>query len=76
MASAIGLRDAESIICNRGCSVASWTFTGRVFQPAQRTVERAPIIYYYNAASSHVCVCVCVCVRACVRACVGACVRA
>ena len=44
VASATGLRDAESIIFNRGCSFASWTFTGRVFQPAQRPppVERAP----------------------------------
>ena len=38
MASATGLRDAESIIFNRGRSVASWTFTGRVFHPAQRPV--------------------------------------
>ena len=36
MASATGLRDAESIIFNKGRSVASWTFTGRVFHPAQR----------------------------------------
>ena len=42
VASATGLRDAESIIINRGRSVASWTFTGRVFHPAQRPVERAP----------------------------------
>ena len=42
LASATGLSDAESIIFNRGCSVASWTFTGRVFLPAQRPVERAP----------------------------------
>ena len=27
---------AVSIIFNRGRSVASWTFTGRVFQPAER----------------------------------------
>ena len=33
---ATGLWDAESIIFNRGRSVASWTFTGRVFHPAQR----------------------------------------
>ena len=37
-----GLWDAESIIFNRGRSVASETFTGRVFHPAQRPVERAP----------------------------------
>ena len=42
VASATGLRDAESIIFNRGRSVASWTFRGRVFHPAQRSVERAP----------------------------------
>ena len=42
VASATGLRDAESIIFNMGCSVASWTFTDRVFHPAQRPVERAP----------------------------------
>ena len=41
-ASATGLRDAESIIFNRGRSATSWTFTGRVFHPAQRPVERAP----------------------------------
>ena len=29
--SATGLWDAESIIFNRGHSVALWTFTGRVF---------------------------------------------
>ena len=39
MAEATGLWDAESIIFNRGHSVASWTFTGRVFH---RPVERAP----------------------------------
>ena len=35
---------AESIIFNRGRSVAIWTFTGRVFHSAQRPspVERAP----------------------------------
>ena len=42
VASATGLRDAESIIFNRGRSVASWTFTGMVFHPAQRPVGRAP----------------------------------
>ena len=42
VASATGLSDVESIIFNRGRSVASWTFTGRVFHPAQRPVERAP----------------------------------
>ena len=42
VASSTGLWDAESIIFNRGRSVASWTFTGRVFHPAQRPVERAP----------------------------------
>ena len=31
VAEATGLSDAESIIFNRGRSVASWTFTGRVF---------------------------------------------
>ena len=30
------------VIFNRGRSVASWTFTGRVFHHAQRPVERAP----------------------------------
>ena len=39
---ATGLWDAESIIFNRGRSVMSWTFTGRVFHHAQRSVERAP----------------------------------
>ena len=39
---ATGLWDAESIIFNRGRSVASWTFTGWVFHHAQRPVERAP----------------------------------
>ena len=39
---ATGLWDAESIIFNRGRSVASWTFTGRVCHHAQRPVERAP----------------------------------
>ena len=33
---------AEPNIFNRGCGVTSWTFTGRVFHPAQRPVERAP----------------------------------
>ena len=35
---------AESIIFNRGRSVAMWTFTGKVFHSAQRPspVERAP----------------------------------
>ena len=42
VAEATGLWDAESIIFNRGRSVASWTFTGRVFHHAQRPVERAP----------------------------------
>ena len=42
LAEATGLWDAESIIFNRGRSVASWTFTGRVFHHAQRPVERAP----------------------------------
>ena len=39
-----GRPHAESIILNRGRSVAMWTFTGRVFHPAQRPspVERAP----------------------------------
>ena len=37
-----GLWDAESIIFNRGRSIASWTLYGRVFHPAQRPVERAP----------------------------------
>ena len=39
-----GRPHAESIIFNRGRSVAMWTFTGRVFHPAQRPppVERAP----------------------------------
>ena len=41
VAEATGLWDAESIIFNRGCSVVSWTFTGRVFHHAQRAVERA-----------------------------------
>ena len=31
LSEATGLWDAESIIFNRGRSVASWTFTGRVF---------------------------------------------
>ena len=31
-----GRHHAESIIFNRGRSVAMWTFTGRVFHPAQR----------------------------------------
>ena len=34
--------DADTIIFNRGRSVASWTFTGRVFHHAERPVERAP----------------------------------
>ena len=42
LSEATGLWDAESIIFNRGRSVASWTFTGRVFHHAQRPVERAP----------------------------------
>ena len=39
-----GLPHAESIIFKTGRSVAMWTFTGRVFHPAQRPppVERAP----------------------------------
>ena len=39
-----GRRHAESIIFNRGRSIAMWTFTGRVFHPAQRPppVEWAP----------------------------------
>ena len=35
----IGLWDAESIIFNRGRSVASWTFTGRVFHHVQRPLN-------------------------------------
>ena len=42
VAHSAGLWDAEYIIFKRGRSVASWTFTGRVFHPAQRPVERAP----------------------------------
>ena len=42
---ATGLWDAESIICNRERSVASWTLTGRVFNHAQRPVERTPVYY-------------------------------
>ena len=42
VAEATGLWDAVSIIFNRGRSVASWTFTGRVFHHAQRPVERTP----------------------------------
>ena len=42
VAEATGLWDAGSIIFNRGRSVASCTFTGRVFHHAQRPVERAP----------------------------------
>ena len=42
VAEATGLWDAESIIFNRGRSVASWTFTGRVLHHAQRSVERTP----------------------------------
>ena len=45
MASATGLKDAESIIFSRGRSVASWNVTGRVFHPAQRPVEWAPAKY-------------------------------
>ena len=39
-----GRPHAESIIFNRGRSVAMWTFAGKVFHPAQRPppVERAP----------------------------------
>ena len=39
-----GRPHAESIIFNRGRSVALWTFTGRVFHPAQwpPPVDRAP----------------------------------
>ena len=46
VAEATGLWDTESIIFNRGRSVASWTFTGRVFHHAQRPVERATHSYY------------------------------
>ena len=42
VAEATGLWDAESIILNRGRSVASWTFTGRGLHHAQRPVERTP----------------------------------
>ena len=42
VAEATGLWDAESIIFNRGRSVASWAFMGRVFHHAQRPIERAP----------------------------------
>ena len=42
VAETTGLWDAESIIFNRGRSVASWTFAGRVFHHAQWPVERAP----------------------------------
>ena len=42
LSEATGLWHAESIIFNRGRSVASWTFTGRVFHHTQRPVERAP----------------------------------
>ena len=41
-ASATGLWDAESFILNRGRSVASYNLTGRVINPAQLPVERAP----------------------------------
>ena len=40
LSEATGLWDAESIIFNRGRSVALWTFMGRVFHDAQRPVER------------------------------------
>ena len=43
VAHSAGLWDAESIIFNRGRSVASWICTGRVFHSAQRPVERAYI---------------------------------
>ena len=43
VASATGLWDAESIIFNRGRSVARRGLsTGRVLHPVQRPVERAP----------------------------------
>ena len=48
MAEATWLWDAESIIFNRGRSVASWTFTGKVFHHAQRPVERALPSFYNN----------------------------
>ena len=38
-----GSWDAASIIYNRERSVGSWTFTDRVFNHAQRPVERAPV---------------------------------
>ena len=48
----------ESIIFNRGRSVAMWTFTGRVFHPAQRPppVERAPasIVLTLMVHSAHI----------------------
>ena len=43
LSEATGLSDAESIIFNRGRSVASWNLTGRVFHHAQRPVERLPL---------------------------------
>ena len=41
-----------SIIFNRGRSVASWTFTGRVFHHAQRSFERAPALFLLNVGKA------------------------
>ena len=42
VASATGLRDAESIIFNRGRSVASWTFTVGYFIPLNGPLNGHP----------------------------------
>ena len=52
MASDTGLRDAESIIFNRGCSFASWTFTGRVCHPGQRPGLRDAESIIFNRGCS------------------------
>ena len=48
LSEAIGLWDAESIIFNRGRSVASWTFTGRVFHTLNGPLNGHPPSYYIS----------------------------
>ena len=46
LSEATGLWDAGSIIFNRGRSVASWTFTGRVFISLNGPFNEHPPSYY------------------------------
>ena len=50
LSEATGLWDAESIIFNRGRSVATWTFTGRVFHPLNGPLNEHPPSMIYTSS--------------------------